>query len=223
MAAISKITIDGFKAFPNSFTLELEGKNLLMYGENGSGKSSIYDALRYLFQSQCKEQEQVKKDFDFSFPWSFVNKQTNNPYASVTIAFEGSDVEYSISQIGYNESIEQPTSPVRDLNGQCVFINHKFLFHFFSFWDAQWVDLFPVFKNDILPYTLLSDGSLFINQLYEDIMSGIKRKGKGTQIDDNYKRQIAKFNNELKRIIDRINKNAIPNASDIHREGVMRG
>lgn len=49
MAAISKITIDGFKAFPDSFTLDLEdGKNLLMYGENGSGKSSIYYALHSL-------------------------------------------------------------------------------------------------------------------------------------------------------------------------------
>lgn len=42
MAAISKIKIDGFKAFPKEFELILDGKNLLMYGENGSGKSSIY-------------------------------------------------------------------------------------------------------------------------------------------------------------------------------------
>lgn len=56
MPAISKIIIDGFKAFPNSFTLDLEdGKNLLMYGENGSGKSSIYYALHSLLQSQCKD------------------------------------------------------------------------------------------------------------------------------------------------------------------------
>ena len=55
MAAISKITIDGFKAFPDNFPLELEGKNLLMYGENGSGKSSIYYALHSLLQSQCKD------------------------------------------------------------------------------------------------------------------------------------------------------------------------
>ena len=49
MAAISKITIDGFKAFPNSFTLDLEdGKNLLMYGENGSGKSNFVDSLSFL-------------------------------------------------------------------------------------------------------------------------------------------------------------------------------
>ena len=61
MAAISRITIDGFKAFPDSFTLNLgEGSNLLMYGENGSGKSSIYYALYSLLQSQCKDKNSIE-------------------------------------------------------------------------------------------------------------------------------------------------------------------
>lgn len=47
MAGIKEIEIEGFKAFPNKFSLELD-KNLLMYGENGSGKSSIYYALHAL-------------------------------------------------------------------------------------------------------------------------------------------------------------------------------
>lgn len=43
MATITKIEIDGFKAFPNKFSIDLpDGKNLLIYGENGSGKSSLY-------------------------------------------------------------------------------------------------------------------------------------------------------------------------------------
>ena len=76
MAAISKITIDGFKAFPNSFTLELEGKNLLMYGENGSGKSSIFYALHSLLQSQCKDKNPIY--FDVNNPESIVNQNTRS-------------------------------------------------------------------------------------------------------------------------------------------------
>ena len=49
MAKINEITINGFKAFPSMYKLELEGKHLLMYGENGSGKSSIYFALPFQF------------------------------------------------------------------------------------------------------------------------------------------------------------------------------
>ncbi len=54
MPAINRIHICGFKAFPNDFELQLEGKNLLMYGENGSGKSSIYYALHCMFQAPLK-------------------------------------------------------------------------------------------------------------------------------------------------------------------------
>ena len=50
MAAISKIKIDGFKAFPKEFELVLEGKNLLMYGENGSGKTTTLKLLTGIYQ-----------------------------------------------------------------------------------------------------------------------------------------------------------------------------
>lgn len=39
---IDKIAIRNFKFFKDEFTLDLKGKNLLIYGENGSGKSSLH-------------------------------------------------------------------------------------------------------------------------------------------------------------------------------------
>jgi energy-coupling factor transporter ATP-binding protein EcfA2 len=50
---ITKISLQGFRAFDEPFDLELDGgKNLLLYGENGSGKSSIYLALNRFFEEQ---------------------------------------------------------------------------------------------------------------------------------------------------------------------------
>lgn len=213
MAAISKITIDGFKAFPKEFELNLDGKNLLMYGENGSGKSSIYYALHALLQSQCKDKCSIY--FSTAHPESIVNKYTNKPNAKVEIKFEGSDVAYSISQAGYNESVPQATSPLRDLNGKCVFINHKFLFNVFSFRNSQYIDLFPVFIKDILPFTLTRDKSKYISELYDEAVAKIKRKGRGNRIDDTYKDLIKKFNEETKHIIGLINQNAVSTATDI--------
>lgn len=48
---IKKISLTDFRAFPGPApaTFELDGKNLLVYGENGSGKSSLFHALRGLF------------------------------------------------------------------------------------------------------------------------------------------------------------------------------
>lgn len=213
MAAISKIKIDGFKAFPKEFELTLDGKNLLMYGENGSGKSSIYYALHALLQSQCKDKCSIY--FSTTHPESIVNKYTNKPNAKVEIKFEGSDVAYSISQAGYNESVPQATSPLRDLNGKCVFINHKFLFNVFSFRNSQYIDLFPVFIKDILPFTLTRDKSKYISELYDEAVAKIKRKGRGNRIDDTYKDLIKKFNEETEYLIKLINQNAVPTATDI--------
>ena len=42
---IKEITLYNFKAFYGENTIKLDGKNLLLYGENGSGKSSIYWAF----------------------------------------------------------------------------------------------------------------------------------------------------------------------------------
>ncbi|WP_284653502.1 AAA family ATPase [Flavobacterium terrisoli] len=46
MKRITQIEIENFRAFYQSYKIRLpEGQNLLVYGENGSGKSSLYKAL----------------------------------------------------------------------------------------------------------------------------------------------------------------------------------
>lgn len=217
MPAISKIIIDGFKAFPNSFTLDLEdGKNLLIYGENGSGKSSIYYALHSLLQSQCKDKNNTY--FDPNNAESIVNQYTKKQNAKVKIQFVGSDVTYSISRTGYQESVMQRISPLKDLNGQCVFINHKFLFNVFSFRNSQYIDLFPVFIKDILPFTLTQDKSEYISNIYDDVIKGIKRHGRSNKIEDSYQARIDKFNSETKYVIDQINTNAVKTATIIYNK-----
>ena len=43
---IDKLEIRNFKFFDEVEPLDFEGKNVLLYGENGSGKSSIYWAIK---------------------------------------------------------------------------------------------------------------------------------------------------------------------------------
>lgn len=60
---IKDITYTNFKFFKDEFTLNLDGKNLLLYGENGSGKSSIAMGLYTLLESRKKTEAEVKKYF----------------------------------------------------------------------------------------------------------------------------------------------------------------
>ena len=203
MAAISKIKIDGFKAFPKEFELVLEGKNLLMYGENGSGKSSIYYALHALLQSQYHDKGAIY--FDKNNSESLVNKYTITADPYIELELEDSNTKYHLSKNGYNELPAEAISPLRDMNAECVFINHKFLFNSFSFRNSQYIDLFPVFIKDILPFTFTNDSSKYISELYDEVVAKIQRRGRGRRIDPEYDRLIEKFNQEVLRIIEKIN------------------
>ncbi|WP_024537362.1 AAA family ATPase [Comamonas badia] len=46
---IKRLTLTDFRAFPGTEHFDLDGKNLLVYGENGAGKSSIFHALNGFF------------------------------------------------------------------------------------------------------------------------------------------------------------------------------
>ncbi len=47
---IDLIRLTNYKFFHGVFELPVNGKNLLVYGENGTGKSTIYKALELLTQ-----------------------------------------------------------------------------------------------------------------------------------------------------------------------------
>lgn len=57
---MKKLYIDNFKAFSEAIDIDLDNcKNLIIYGENGSGKSSIYEALRYTFLKDLFERKNI--------------------------------------------------------------------------------------------------------------------------------------------------------------------
>lgn len=176
MPAINKIHITGFKAFPDDFELELNGKHLLMYGENGSGKSSIYYALHCIFQAPLKS-DAGKKYFDVSNEQHLKNIYNLAVDSKIWIDFDGRHpFIYKIDKNGYNTTLINGKHPLpANING--CFINHQFLFHFFYFRNSQSINLFPVFIKDILSFCKDENSGLHIGEMYDDITSSIIKKG----------------------------------------------
>ena len=201
MPAINRIHICGFKAFPNDFELQLEGKNLLMYGENGSGKSSIYYALHCMFQAPLKP-DAGKKYFDPASEQHLKNLNNLDADSKIWIDFDGRHpFIYNIDKEGYQFTLGGKHPLPAQING--CFVNHQFLFHFFNFRNSQRINLFPVFIKDILPFCKDDNTGLHIGEMYDEITASIIKKGR--HIHPDYISNIEYFNKAVKKVVEDIN------------------
>ncbi len=184
---------------------------MLMYGENGSGKSSIYYALHCIFQAPLKS-DAGKKYFDINNEQHLKNLNNLGADSNIWIDFEGRyPFIYQINKDGYNTKLINGAHPLpAHING--CFINHQFLFHFFNFRNSQSINLFPVFIKDILPFCKDDNSGYHIGEIYDDITSSIVKKGR--RIDPKYISNIEYFNNVLKEVVEDIN----IYASDIYND-----
>ena len=61
---LQQIRLENFKFFKKPFDFQIHGKNVLLYGENGSGKSSVVWGLYTLMESHKKPLADVQKYFN---------------------------------------------------------------------------------------------------------------------------------------------------------------
>lgn len=206
MAAIEKIEIKGFKAFPTKFELNLEGKHLLMYGENGSGKSSIYFALHCLYQSSLKP-DAGKKYFNIlnedgsENPQHLLNRNRLDEDAEIKVTIQEEAWAYTIDKNGCTPELMGGRRAHFPL--LCCFINHNFISRFFNFRNSETINLFPVFIKDILSFCFVPEYKLHISEMYDYLTTQtVPTRGRAKTL---FELQIESFNQETKRIIEDIN------------------
>lgn len=219
---IDKIVIQNFKAFPKEEVIELGGKHLLMYGENGSGKSSIYWALYTLLQAKDKGTAKTEKYFDRGNPEHLLNIFTDHDDSCIKFSLtDESDVFYKLDLNGIDiEGTSTKTDDVLDgLKLSSDFISHRLLITFYHFRNSHKINLWPIFERDILPFIKTTvgpaPGSQTMGELYDNIVANkpfffnpkngtieASRRIKRTYLD-----QIDNFNTNLTRWITEINLN----------------
>lgn len=211
MAGIKEIEIEGFKAFPNKFSLEL-GKNLLMYGENGSGKSSIYYALHALLQSVYKPDKGAKyfryEDSEENLINIYkLNDVKNNgfkPHIKITLDNEH---QWKLSRDGLSSTPDTADdSELRLLNKTSAFINYSYISRFRSARNSETIDLWNVFIKDILPFYVPTGTDMTLADAYYNLVEN--------PYPYRVRRDIDGFNDNLSKFINEINRNA----SDIYNK-----
>ena len=165
MAKITTISIQNFKFFADRAIIQLDAKHLLLFGENGSGKSSIYWSVYTLLEAANKtDSTSLKKYFDKDNDENLLNINLNQtdagtPESHIEIILDdGSSHLLSLAEtsiIGNNS--------IQESNWASDFINYRHLLNISYFNHSQEIDLFPYFRYTILPYVKYSTTSIYKN------------------------------------------------------------
>ena len=159
MKRIKELHINNFKFFPATEPIKIDGKNILLYGENGSGKSSFYWALYTLLESSQKsDATQIQKYFNKLNPQSLVNIHATTDAAGVDNSFikivmnDDSDFEVSHQNTAINTSDQAKESLLAS-----DFLNYRLLQRSHSVKHSEEVDLFSMFEDAVLGYVQFTD------------------------------------------------------------------
>lgn len=151
MAKINSLQIQNFKFFGESSPISIEAKHVLLYGENGSGKSSIYAALRELLNSPNKTSNEIKANFDKTNPKNLVNIYTTEGQSAFIKVALDNDTEYQISVNDAHIRSMHSNNQAKKNNLASDFIDYRFIFKTHLSAKDE-IDLFPIFETEILPY-----------------------------------------------------------------------
>jgi len=225
MSKIKTIHINNFKFFGNTSPIVLGGKNLLLYGENGSGKSSIYNALYTLLESASKTPEETRKYFvpltDVT-PESLVNIHAQqDEQGNINSCIEVTDDVDKIYRLSLNNVDLCGNDSFKESQRSSDFISYKELFQFQLFRNSEFSDLHDVFQRAVIPY-LTCSAYEYQGKIYTSLYSLFEAYGDYESIKDNnpkgkkviyknkekykaYLKLEERINQELQELIDYIN------------------
>lgn len=159
MYRIKDIKLTNFKFFFGEENLKLDKRHTLIYGENGSGKSSIYWALHCFLHSTLKpDTASVQKYF---LPISRSAESIKNRYAQdteksgVSITLEHDDVSrYANINAEISDSVvNTQTSPeIKLMTLSSELINYKVIYNMYLATNKSTIKLFSYFEKNLMEF-----------------------------------------------------------------------
>ncbi|WP_437397532.1 AAA family ATPase [Flagellimonas lutimaris] len=192
---IKKITINKYKAFQRSESIAVGGKNVFIYGENGSGKSSVYYALKDFFQSSVENINMA----------NLRNLYLADGQADCGIEVEfDNDTSNSLSESGRNTNIPS----IIDANRLKSFVTYKHLLGVHNVKLDNELNIFDLVIKGVLKHykSQIVTGGVELGKLWGDLLAESKIPyGSGKYYHATKKRRAVEakavvFNNALDRL-----------------------
>ena len=193
---ITDIEIKNFRAFPKTYKINLGkgGKNLLVYGENGSGKSSLYLALKYFLESGVDENDRGNKSPAFENHQNIFIPEPGHIKLSLRADRWSRKDTYEWSQRVTGETNDELIVEASKSKG---FLDYKSLLEtHYLHRESKSVNLFNLLVETLLANTINSQRNRSLAEDWADIQPPFPRKSAKHQIAD-LEEQIGVFNYEL--------------------------
>jgi hypothetical protein len=161
---IQNITINKYKAFTKEEKIPIGGSNVFIYGENGSGKSSFYYALKDFFQSSV-ENVQMAELRNF-------NLNDGGTDCSIKVEFDGEIVKI------LNETTKDTnTTQIKDANRLKSFLTYKHLLGVHNVKVTEKLDVFNLVIAGVLKHfkSELITGQFELGELYTNSVAESKK------------------------------------------------
>ncbi len=172
---IKKISVSGYRAFPpyKPTSLEIDlgdtGKNLLLYGENGSGKTSLFRVLRDLFDTSpiVRTYEEHRNIF-----------QQDEEDAIVVHLTSGNPSDYRW-EVGEPHPKQTGGDPFHNFARSCLFLEYRDLLQTNFVHRTGTPNLFDLLVKVVLPE--LPTPTRPLRELHEAMRAAIPRAQKQTK------------------------------------------
>jgi energy-coupling factor transporter ATP-binding protein EcfA2 len=205
---IKKVEIKDYKAFYGKNEFNVEGKNLFVYGENGSGKSSFYYALKDFFQSSTETLSYDETENIF-----LTQAQKGKGYIKVTFNPDKdgttTDKEYTVRKTSKNTYAPGDTS-IRDAIKLKSFLTYKHLLAIHHLKKDNEIDLFDLLVKGVLKHfkSVAITGSKELGELWEDVEKAVAkeldgRKYNSTQKEKDVNEAVSVFNTAFKKLFEK--------------------
>ena len=220
MQRIQKIILKNFKFFYGEKEIILNRQNALIYGENGSGKSSFYWALYTFLQSPLKDDpKELFKYFDTKNNQNLVNRfavkseDSKEDISFIKVVFENDHRSETTEMLSGSVVGAKNSDLVKKALQASDLFNYKLLSKIQNhFSNRNPIDLFPLMEGTTLPFISFrqplerhdgKEGTSNAQEWWNYLEPGPKpkRPNMHTEAYKTFQTTVGEFNEQMKRYL----------------------